>query len=501
MDHSEAEQRLRSVLDAVVDTVVTIDHAGIIEDVNPATERLFGYTRAELVGSNVKILMPEPDASAHDAYIRNYLTTGTPRIIGIGREVTARHKDGTQFPVDLSVSEMSAGTAPKFIGVIRDLSSRKQIELELAHIRRLESLGQLTGGIAHDFNNLLTVIMGNLEMLEGVVQTDECRELVAEATEATALGASLTSRLLAFARRQTLAPRDLDLNDLVETVLVLLRRTLGQKIAIEADLSPTVWPIRADPGEIENTLLNLAINARDAMPDGGALTISTANQTLSAHQLSDDRDIAPGDYVRLAIADTGTGMPAEVAGRAIEPFFTTKLTGSGTGLGLSSAYGFVKQSGGDLSIHSEPGAGTRIDMLFPRSAGTAPTDQPIDSAPAAGSGETVLLVEDDPRVRRVTAQRLRGLGYAVVEAANGEQALLKLAEDGAIDLLFSDLVMPGMSGDELVDRARRDRPDLPVLLTTGYAGSARQVTENSAPLLPKPYSTAALQSALRAILD
>ncbi len=501
MDHREAEQRLRSVLDAVVDTVVTIDHAGIIEDANPATERLFGYAQSELIGRNVSILMPEPDASRHDRYIADYLANGIPRIIGIGREVTGRHKDGTIFPIDLSVSELTTGDHPKFIGVIRDLSARKQIEQELAHIRRLESLGQLTGGIAHDFNNLLTVIFGNLEMLETVVQTDECRELVAEATEATALGASLTNRLLAFARRQALAPRDLDLNDLVDSVIVLLRRTLGQKITIDTTLGDALWPIRADPSEIENTLLNLAINARDAMPDGGTIAISTANQTLAAADVVELGDIAPGAYVQISIADTGTGMSADVAGRAIEPFFTTKSTGAGTGLGLSSAYGFVKQSGGHLLIHTHPGHGTRIDMLFPKSARPTAPERAAKAATAAGAGETILLVEDDARVRRVAAQRLRGLGYAVLEATNGEQALLKLEQTPSIDLLFSDLVMPGMSGDELTVRAREMRPGLPVLLTTGYAGSARQVTENSAPLLPKPYSTAALQGALREILD
>lgn len=501
MNNQEAEQRLRSVLDAVVDAVLTINHTGVIEDANPATEHLFGYTAPELIGNNVSMLMPEPDASSHDRYLADYLATGKANIIGIGREVTGRHKDGTAFPIDLSVGELTTDGPPKFIGVIRDLSARKQIEQELAHSRRLESLGQLTGGIAHDFNNLLTVIMGNLEMLETVVQTDECRELVAEASEATALGASLTSRLLAFARRQTLAPRDLDLNALVTSVIVLLRRTLGQKITIDTDLTAALGPIRADPSEIENTLLNLAINARDAMPDGGTLGIATANHTVDTDDVADLGDINPGEYVQLTITDTGTGMPDDIAQRAIEPFFTTKVAGAGTGLGLSSAYGFVKQSGGHLSIHSRPGRGTRIDMLFPRSANATATQQPAAAIPATGSGEVVLLVEDDPRVRRVTVQRLRSLGYTVFEAANGEQALLKLEQTPAIDLLFTDMVMPGMSGDELVTRVRAVKPDLPVLLTTGYAGSARQVTENSAPLLPKPYSTAELQAALRMVLD
>ena len=575
------QAELSAVLESAVDAIITVDDHGLIRDANPATEAMFGYSASELIGSNVSLIMAEPERSDHDGYLRRYREGGERRIIGIGRDVTARHKDDRSFPVHLSVAELKLPGRRLFTGILHDLTERRRIEalssrlgriveaavnevlvfdaentrvqqanaaarrnlgyseeeirklsigdlcpeltparleevlrplrdgrqdqvvietrqtrsndesyevrMQIALVRsesppvffsiseditetraqqeqlqqavKMEAVGQLTGGLAHDFNNLLTVITGNLEML-GMRLGDrpEAGELIADAEEAADLGAQLTSRLLAFARRQPLAPKVIDANALVLDMSELLRRTLGERIRISTVLAHELRRTRVDPGQLQNALLNLAINSRDAMPEGGILTIETANLTLGERAASRRiRELEPGRYVTISVNDNGIGMPPEVARRAMEPFFSTKQAGGGTGLGLSMVYGFAKQSGGNLDIDSTAGAGTTVRMCLPavdadEDRGEAP--ERLDS-PQHGRGEHVLLVEDDPRVRGLAARRLEDLGYRVSEAEDGASALRVVESDEAIDLLFSDVVMPGdLDGWALVERAR-----------------------------------------------
>lgn len=493
------------MLEFAVDAIITIDGDAIITTVNPAAARLFGYAESEFIGRNVKFLMPEPYHSAHDGYIASYRSTGTRRIIGIGREVTGRRSDGTQFPMHLAVSEFEADGKVHFTGIIRDLSVQKATEHALRQAQKMEAMGQLTGGIAHDFNNLLTVIIGNMEMLEGRLTTALQQELAREVLEAADLGARLTARLLAFARKSHLEPEVVNLNDFVLGLTDLLHRTLGSTIALSSALTPRLWSTRVDPSQVESAIVNLALNARDAMPDGGRLMIETANIGVDA-AMSDELDgLAPGDYVRLSVLDTGVGMLPEVRERVFEPFFTTKEKGRGTGLGLSMIYGFAKQSGGHATVYSELGLGTTFNIYLPRDGalGVPGADLPSESA-GSRSGAVVLVVEDDSRVRKLTVNRLEDLGYVTLIAADAAEALQLLQSGAKPDLVFSDLVMPGISGYELARRLAVHYPQLPVLLTSGYADElARRDADAVAHLkvLRKPYRQADLAAAIAEALE
>ena len=507
--------KLRGILESAVTAIITIDGAGLIENVNPATERLFGYGAQELIGHNVKILMPEPYQSEHDGYIANYATTGVKKIIGIGREVVGRRKDGTTFPVHLSVSEFHAGGRRYFTGMIYDISDRKHIEEALveserrfAQAQKMEAVGQLTGGIAHDFNNLLLVITGNLELLEPHLTRDDSRELLKEAQDAAALGSRLTDQLLTFARRRHLDPEVIQLNDLVVSITDMLRRTLGEHISLSTSLARDIWPTRADSSQFQSAIVNMAVNSRDAMPQGGKLVVETRNIVFGREDTDVQSELKPGDYVQLSISDTGAGMPPEVRDRVFEPFFTTKEKGRGTGLGLAMVYGFVKQSGGHVTIYSEVGLGTTINLHLPRA--DAASDAAVSSAvntdpdPDPEARETVLVVEDDERVRQLTIRRLKMIGYQVIEASDGPSALEILERGDEIDLVFTDLVMPGgLSGREVAIRARQLRPGIKVLLTSGYAEElvrGDDLQREQLKVLRKPYQQADLAAALRDVL-
>jgi PAS domain S-box-containing protein len=504
--------KLRGILESAVTAIITIDERGLIENHNPATERLFGYSAAELLGRNVKMLMPEPYEAEHDGYIANYKQTGVKKIIGIGREVSGRRKDGTTFPLHLSVSEFSADGRRYFTGMIHDLSDRNHVEealreseRRLAQAQKMEAVGQLTGGIAHDFNNLLLVVLGNLELLETKLDRDDQKVLLKEAQDAATLGSKLTDQLLTFARRRHVDEQVINLNDQVVGIADMLRRSLGEHVMLSTALARQVWSTRADPGQFQSAVVNMAVNARDAMPQGGKLVIETRNIVLDGDHADFHAELTSGEYVQLSISDTGIGMPPDVRDRVFEPFFTTKEKGRGTGLGLAMVYGFVRQCGGHVTIYSEVGHGTTFNLYFPRIEGPAgEVSASIKGATDPEARETILVVEDDERVRRLTITRLKMIGYQVLEASDGSKALDILGQDHPVDLVFTDLVMPGgISGRQVAARARELKPGIKVLLTSGYAeelvhGDALE--REQLKVLRKPYHQAELAAILREVL-
>jgi nitrogen-specific signal transduction histidine kinase/ActR/RegA family two-component response regulator len=385
-----------------------------------------------------------------------------------------------------------------------EIRRREEAQAALIQAQRLEAFGQLTGGIAHDFNNLLTIVLGNLELLAPKLSGEDERALLNRAADAAQMGARLTSRLLSFARRRRLAPATLNLNDLVLGLAELLKRSLGERVTLTTVLAGALWPTRADPSEVENAVLNLAINARDAMPQGGKLVIETQNVTIDA-ELAGQLELSAGDHVRISVTDTGTGMDAETLSRAFEPFFTTK-EGRGTGLGLSTIYGFTRQSGGQVAIKSAPGTGTTVSLYLPREAKSASAHdvEASPTIPLSENSETILVVEDDPKLRELTLQRIEGLGYVVLEAADAAAAMAILEREPDIALVFSDIVLGrGMSGIELGRWVGANKPGIEVLLTTGYASDMElgEHPTDEFEILHKPYDRAALAVALQAALQ
>ena len=500
--------KLRALLETAVDAIITIDTNAAIQSLNPAAEKIFGFDVAELVGKNVSCLMPEPWASEHDDYIQRYLQTGKKRIIGIGREVEGLRKDRTVFPMHLSVGEYEVKGETFYTGIIHDLTRRKRVETALVNAQKMEAIGHLTGGMAHDFNNLLTVITGNMELLEMKLADDSDRELVNEALEAAQLGADLTERLLTFARRTVLEPQTINLNRTVESLSGMLARTLGGNIALQTMLADDLWTARVDPGQVENALLNLTVNARDAMPDGGRLVIETSNVEIDDELMAQETDLKVGHYVCISVSDAGEGMETDTLDRVFEPFFTTKGIGKGSGLGLSMVYGFAKQSGGRVAIYSEIKNGTTVNLYLPREYGgpiDSPTTPPAhDCSDRPVRNALILVVEDDERVMRITLQRLQTLGHRTIDATDGVKALEILEKRDDIDLVFTDLVMPGgISGYRLAEIVKERFPRLPVLMTSGYAEDlvhADELASRSLKLLRKPYKIDDLAALIKGIL-
>ncbi len=499
------EAHLRSILATVPEAMIIIDEQGIVTSFSANAAALFGYSPDEVVGQNVKMLMPKPYRAEHDAYVGNYLRTGEARIIGYGRLVEAVTKDGTVFPVELSVGEASASGRRIFTGFLRDLTSRQRMEHELRQSQKMEAIGQLTGGVAHDFNNILTAIIANLELLTPLLKDPDHRELASEAHGAAQDGAKLASQLLAFGRRQPLNPEPTDVGPLISNFSSLLRRTLGETIELRIVSPQSPQFTVVDAAQLQNALLNLTINARDAMPRGGRLTIEVSPVRLDADYAQMYPEVRTGRYVLIAVSDSGSGMSEEVRRRAFEPFFTTKATGAGTGLGLSMVYGFVKQSGGHIQLYSESGRGTSVRIFLPvaegavGAAGRAPEGQTPELAKGS---EGILLVEDDPRLRRVLSRRLRGLGYQIFEADNGAVALAQLAVLPEIALIFTDMVMPGgMTGLELAEAALAMKPGVKILFTSGYAEPAiARLGQKKGAWLKKPYTADELAETIREVL-
>jgi PAS domain S-box-containing protein len=504
----EADERINTLIQTVVDGVILTDQRGRIRTFNGACQRLFGYTTVEVIGRSITMLMPPPSADAIQSFFGGGRQPGEQDRIGGVRETTGRRKDGSVFPMDLSVGETVQDGELVFVTVIHDLTERKKTEEQLVQAQKMETIGQLSGGIAHDFNNLLTVICGNAEFLGDQLKArQDLRTLANDIGRAGQRGAELTQRLLAFSRRQTLKPVELDCNELLDSMHKLLRRTLREDIAIDTEFHSELRTALADRGQLESAIINLALNAQDAMLGGGRLSITTANVAFDASYQFINQDVRPGDYVLIAVTDNGTGMPKEVLDRVFEPFYTTKEVGKGSGLGLSMVYGFVKQSNGHVSVYSEPELGTTVRIYLPvLTNGAAKPNESSEATESSSSrGENILIVEDDPFVRSYAVMCLRSLGYTVIPAIDGADALDKIHSELDIDILFTDIVMPGgVSGWELADAALLKRPNLRVLLTSGYALdtiAGRSRAREELPVLTKPYRKAELARRLRDVVE
>jgi PAS domain S-box-containing protein len=500
---TESRARLAGVVDSAMDAIISIDERHHVVLFNAAAERIFQRKAQDVLGRELGQLLPGRYRAAHGSHIHGFAQTGvTTRAMGKLGTLSALRADGTEFPIEASISQSTIGSERLFTVILRDITARKRAEEALSKTQRMDALGQLTGGIAHDFNNLLTVIIGNLELSGTAATPDQARELTREAHEAAEMGARLTSRLLTFSRQRKLEPAVINLNEQVANLMDLLRRSIGEMITVSTSLAPGLALVRVDPSEIENAVLNLGINARDAMKKGGKLIIETENIRVGANDEGSGHGLPPGGYVRLSVSDTGSGMPPEVVARAFEPFFTTKPSGQGTGLGLASVYGFAKQSGGNATIYSEPGRGTTVNLYLPQVASVEDANQQHPKNEIAlANGETVLVVEDNPEVRRLTLRRLKILGYRTLEADTGPAALAILETGEKIDLIFSDVVMPGgLTGYELAQRANEHYPDTKILLTSGYdaeVASAHNPTSMTIKVLRKPYNQADMARALR----
>jgi PAS domain S-box-containing protein len=626
-------RRTQLILESAVDAILTIDESGRIESVNPAAERMFGYPASELLGRNVGLLMGPEHHERHDDYIRRYLDTGEARIIGVGREIEARRKDGTLFPIELAVSEFFLGDRRFFMGTIRDVTERKEIEealrrerdfaeslvetaqaivlvldsdgrivrfnryLEeisgrrLAEVRgedwfdlflpaeerarvrqvftqvlaghsmrgvvgrivtrdgsereiewynttlgdveggvlgvlavgqditerrqleeqfrqaqKMEAIGRLAGGVAHDFNTLLGSITGYSELLLGRVEEPALRHPVEQIHRAAERGAGLTRQLLAFGRRQVLKPTVLDLNRVVGEMDDMLRRLIAGDIELVYDLEPELGPVKVDPGQIEQVVMNLIVNAVDAIGSGGRITLATRNVELDEAAAEKESVLVPGHYAMLGVSDDGCGMPEEVRAQIFDPFFTTKEQGKGTGLGLSTVYGIVRQSGGGIAVETAPGEGTTFKVYLLR------VDEELEEAaaepeppPSRRGSETVLLVEDDPMFLELLGEVLEANGYTVLSAGDPAEAI-EICERSTqpVDLLVSDMVMPGMSGSDLARRLLERQPEMRVLLMSGYTDEAledRGVLDDGRSFLQKPFGTKDFIRIIREILD
>jgi PAS domain S-box-containing protein len=493
-----SEARLSSIIDTAADSIIIVDESGTIQSANRATMGIFGYSPENLRGKNVSFLMPPRAKCEHDRFLAEFCGADSVK------EVEALRMNGSTIPLDVAVAEWRDGEGRRFFtAILRDLSERKRNEEILANARRLEAVAQLAGGAAHDFNNLLAVIAGNLELAEDAIADEAARQLIRRALDAAEKGSSLNRRLLSLARKGALKPQRICLNGRVEETAKLLTSTLGEHITVSAGLEASLWTTLADPGEIDSAILNIAANARDAMPNGGRIVIETSNVALDAAAAQKLHPSArEGEYVRLTIADNGAGMTPVVLRKAMDPFFTTKGPGAGTGLGLTSVASFAKQSGGFATIVSAPAEGCTVSLYLPRSYEQAPGGAFPASEIPMGDGELVLVVEDDDQVREVTLKRIESLGYAVTEARTGPEAVWRLQLPEPIQLVLSDVVMPGgMTGYDLARWVASNRPGLKVVMCSGYnegdRGANAQEPALDVIMLGKPYGRDELARALR----
>lgn len=499
---------LSVLMDAAVDAIVIADASGEILRTNRAAAALFQHDPDAMIGQNVSMLMPEEMANRHGGIMAHHLTTGERAILDKSRDVIGLRADGTTFPLLLSLGRGETADGAIFVSIMHDRSHRRAMEQASERSQRMDAIGRMTGGIAHDFNNLLTVVIGNLELLENADLPDRQRNLLADALSAAEMGADLTSRLTIFARNSDLKPTVIDLGAQLRQSLGLLQHTIGSHCTIKTKADPNLWPMRADATQLQTAILNMAMNSQDAMKNGGVLSLEAQNIDIDDTYVAQELGVVPGRYVRLSVSDTGQGMTPDERAHALEPFFTTKPVGYGTGLGLPMVYGFVKQSGGHLTIYSELDEGTTVSLYFPVWEGelgaldAREADHP--DAKSTPRNRIALIAEDDEKLRRLTETRLTELGFDCRSAGTADEAWEMLAQMTDVALVFSDMVMPGsMSGYDLAKRIAKERPDVAVLLTSGFSESVLRDrwAGDEFKMLRKPYRQADLQRAVYAVLE
>jgi PAS domain S-box-containing protein len=503
LEHEVAErkqsgEKYRMVLEQASDGIAIADATYRYVEVNARMLELLGYTRDQFLSLSMPDLIPKQDG-AKDTFAFDLAPGGEV----FRKECRFIRQDGTILEVEISIRRMEDGRIQE---IVRDVTDRKRLEAQLRQSQKLEAVGRLAGGVAHDFNNLLTVILGHSDLTLASMDVDDRRRHdIEDIREAGARAAVLTSQLLAFSRKQVLQPKIVDVSVAVSNLTKMLGRLISSNIEIVTRLERELWRTKVDPGQLDQVILNLTINARDAMPLGGKLTLATKNCRLDGERVSDHAAVPAGDYVLLEVKDPGCGMDAETRSHLFEPFFTTKLPGKGTGLGLSTVYGIVRQSGGHIWVESEVGKGTSVKVYLPRAREASESVRHAKQSEQMPRGnETILLAEDEQRVRGVTAKVLARLGYKVLEAGDGEEALDVAKEyTGEIHLLLTDIMMPRMSGRELAEKLERDRPAIKVLLSSGYSDDPiSQITlDASTPFLQKPFTPRSLAIKIREVLD
>jgi PAS domain S-box-containing protein len=504
----DSEARLAGIISSAMDAIITVDQDQRVTLFNAAAERMFGCPASQAIGQPLDQFIPKRFRRSHQKQIESFgQTNATRRAMGHLGTVSGVRADGKEFPVESSISQISVGGQKHYTVILRDVTERKQLETQLLHSQKMEGIGRLAGGVAHDFNNLLTAMMGYADLaLEALPANNPLRNDLHEIRKTADRAADLTRQLLAFARNQILEPRVLDLNMLIADMGKLLRRMIGEDIDLVIVPALDIGLIKADPSQIEQVLVNLVVNARDAMPDGGILTIETRNVVVDDAYALQHVEMDRGEYVMLAISDTGVGMTEEVRARLFEPFFTTKELGKGTGLGLATCYGIIKQHGGFIWNDSEVGQGATFKIYLPQTTDHADTPSEWSPATMTHGDETILLVEDDPALRALAARVLRELGYRVFEASDGEAALrLAQAHSGRpIDLLLTDVVMPRMGGRELAERLSKLRPPIRVVFMSGYTDLPIAYSgpiEAGVLFIQKPFAPSTLAHKVRAALD
>jgi two-component system cell cycle sensor histidine kinase/response regulator CckA len=502
----KSEQLVTALLESASQAIISIDRGGRIVLANRRAEEMFGYSREELVGARIEMLLPESQRAAHTRDRDGYFARPHTRPMGIGMDLSGRRKDGSEVPVEVSLSYVEIDEGVFAIAFVSDISQRKHLEEQLLHAQKMEAVGRLAGGVAHDFNNMLTVIVGyNRMILDELSTLDPLRGYAEEILKAADRAGALTNQLLAFSRRQIMQPRVINVNAVMIQTQKMLQRLIGEDVDLVLKLGTNVRNIKADPGHVEQAVVNLAVNARDAMPLGGQLTIETANVVLDENYAKTHMGVKPGDFTMIAVSDTGHGMDAETRRHIFEPFFTTKEKGKGTGLGLATVYGMVKQTGGDIWVYSEPGQGTTFKLYFPSvSEPLSEITAPDASLARRSGGETILVVEDETAVRELTVRILKQLGYTILMASSGAEALeISQNHAGHIDVLLTDVVMPNMSGRQLADKLLESRPKTKVLFLSGYTENTvvhQGVLDAGVAFLPKPFTRDNLSRKLREVL-
>ena len=504
----ESEEKFKAIASSANDAIILQDSEGLITYWNPAAETLFGYTSEEMIGKDPHhVLMPEKYREQYQIGFQQFLKTGTGAAVGKAVELTAIHKTGMEFPIEISVAPVDMQGSYWATAIIKDITERKQLQQQLQQSQKMESVGRLAGGVAHDFNNLLTSITGNVALaMMDISSGDPLLDTLGEINQAAESATNLTRQLLAFSRKQIIKPKVIDLHELIGNMHKMLKRLIGEDIDLQTLRAEKLECIKADPGQMEQILVNLAVNARDAMPNGGKLTIEIADTILDEAFHKNHPDIVPGEYVVLAVSDNGEGMSEETKRRVFDPFYTTKAMGEGTGLGLAMVYGIVKQHDGHILVDSQLGKGTTFKVYFPRVEEPGEIMSPKRRTADLPEGtETVLVVEDEPMVRNIAIRILKRQGYKVRHADSGGNALsLVRNENLTLDLLMTDIVMPHMNGRELAEELKAVSPELKILFTSGYTEDViahHGVLDEGLDFIAKPYSPQDLAKKVREVLD